>query len=309
MTLARIAVVAAGAILALAGTSWASFSPDTIALPDGFQPEGIAVGRGHTFYVGSIPTGAVYRGDLRTGEGGVLVPAQPDRQAIGVEVDNRDRVFVAGGPTGQAYVYDAGTGAAIASYQLSTGGPTFVNDVVVTNDGAWFTDSMQPVLYRVPIGPAGTLGGQADVETVPLTGDYVHAPGFNANGIDATPAGKTLVIVQSNTGALFTVDPASGVADRIELSGGDVSAGDGILLDGKTLYVVRNVQNRVAVVALTPNLTSGTIVGHITDPDLDVPTTIAEFGRRLYAVNARFGTPNPDTATYRVVQLRKSEGE
>ena len=45
--------------------------PDTIPLPNGFQPEGIASGRGTTFYVGSIPTGAVYRGDLRSGEGAI----------------------------------------------------------------------------------------------------------------------------------------------------------------------------------------------------------------------------------------------
>lgn len=71
-----------------------------IPLPDGFQPEGIAVGTGTTFYVGSIPTGAVYRGDLRTGEGEVLVPAQTGRAAIGLKYHERaGLLFVAGGPT------------------------------------------------------------------------------------------------------------------------------------------------------------------------------------------------------------------
>src|SRR5688572_26615675 len=64
---AIVAVIAASAALAK------SFPP-TIALPNGWQPEGIAVGDGSTFYVGSIPTGAVYRGDLRTGKGATLVP-------------------------------------------------------------------------------------------------------------------------------------------------------------------------------------------------------------------------------------------
>jgi hypothetical protein len=36
-----------------------------------------------------------------------------------------------------------------------------------------------------------------------------------------------------------------------------------------------------------------------------VPTTIAEFGQRLYAVNARFGTPVTPTTPYWVTQLRK----
>jgi hypothetical protein len=157
----------------------------------------------------------------------------------------------------------------------------------------------------VPIAPDGTLGSQADVETVPLTGDFTLAPGFNVNGIDATPQGDTLVIVQSNLGRLYTVDPTSGEADLIELAGGDVMLGDGILLDGKTLYVVQNRLNRVAVVRLRQDLSSGTITGHLTDPDLDVPTTIAEFGRALYAVNARFGVTDPATQPFSVVRLER----
>jgi sugar lactone lactonase YvrE len=269
----------------------------------GFQPEGIDIGNGNTFFVGSIPTGAVYRGDLRTGEGSVLVPAQTGRAAIGLDVDDRKRIFVAGGGTGRAWVYDARTGATLAAYQLAAGPPTFVNDVVVTNDAAWFTESQGAVLYRVPIGPGGALGSQADVETVPQTGDFTLAPGFNVNGIDATPDGQTLVIVQSNLGRLYTVDPATGRSRRA--LGWDVSMGDGVLLDGKTLYVVQNRLNRIAVVALRPELGSGTITGHLTDSDFDVPTTIAKFGRALYAVNARFGTPSPATAAYSVVRVER----
>ena len=305
MTRARLLVLLAVLVLAPTASAPASASwPETIPLPIGFQPEGIDIGNGHTFYVGSIPTGAVYRGDLRTGEGRILVPAQPGRAAIGVDFADK-RIFVAGGPTGRAWVYDARTGATLASYQLAAGTPTFVNDVVVTRDAAWFTESQGAVLYRVPIAPDGTLGSQADVETVPLTGDFTLAPGFNVNGIDAKPQGDTLVIVQSNLGRLYTVDPASGEADLIELAGGDVMLGDGILLDGKTLHVVQNRLNRVAVVRLRRDLSSGTITGHLTDPDLDVPTTIAEFGKALYAVNARFGVPNPATQPFSVVRLER----
>jgi sugar lactone lactonase YvrE len=306
MTASRIlTVLAALALLVAAPASGTRTFPATIPLPTGFQPEGIDVGFGHTFYVGSIPTGAVYRGDLRTGEGAVLVPPRAGRAAIGLDVDDRKRIFVAGGPTGNAWVYDARTGAELASYRLAAGPPTFVNDVIVTRDAAWFTESQGAVLYRVPIGPGGELGSQADVETVPLAGDFELAPGFNTNGIDATPNGKTLVIVQSNLGRLYTVDPDSGAADRIELAGGDVMLGDGILLDGKTLYVVQNRLNRVAVIAVDRTLTAGTIAGFLTDPALDVPTTIAEFKNALYAVNARFGIPSPETASYSVVRLQK----
>ncbi|HXV58451.1 MAG TPA: hypothetical protein VD704_11330 [Gaiellaceae bacterium] len=305
MTASRlVTLLLALALCAAAPASGSRSFPGEIALPTGFQPEGIAVGPGHTFYVGSIPTGAVYRGDLRTGEGDVLVPARPGRAAIGLDVD-RKRLFVAGGPTGMAFVYDARTGAELAAYRLAAGPPTFVNDVVVTRDAAWFTESQGAVLYRVPIAPDGTLGSQADVETVPLGGDFELAPGFNTNGIDATPNGKRLVIVQSNLGRLYTVDPETGAADRIELAGGDVMLGDGILLDGKTLYVVQNRLNRVAVIAVDRRLERGAITGLLTDPRLDVPTTIAEFGRWLYAVNARFGNPSPGTASYSVIRLER----
>jgi sugar lactone lactonase YvrE len=274
--------------------------PGRIDLPDGFQPEGIDIAGGQ-FYVGSIPTGSVYRGNVRSGVGAVLVN-RTGRAAIGVDAD-RGRIFVAGGPTGKAFIYDARTGADIATLTL-TSGSTFVNDVIVTRQAAWFTDSSNPVLYRVPLSANGRPGAQSTVRSVQLTGDYKHQPGFNANGIDATPNGHTLIIVQSNTGKLFTVTTA-GVTRQIDLRGATVPNGDGILLDGKTLYVVQNQLNRIAVVALSANLRSGRIVRTITNSGFAVPTTIAEHGRRLYAVNARFGTPPTPTTDYWVTQVRK----
>src|SRR5215210_3080715 len=219
--------------------------PDQIELPPGFQPEGIAVGKGSTFYVGSIPTGAVYSGDLRTGEGDILVPATEGRMAIGLKED-KGILWVAGGFTGMAFLYDAATGADIAQVQL-TEGPAVINDVVVTRDAAYFTDSAMPFVYRVD---KETL----EVTALPLTGDIVYGEGFNANGIEATPNGDTLILVQSNTGKLFTVDPVSGVTDEIELTGGDAAFGDGLLLQGRTLYVVQNFINLVAKIRLAPDL-------------------------------------------------------
>lgn len=280
--------------------------PDVIPLPDGFQPEGIAVGKGHTFYVGSIPAGAVYRGDLRTGEGDVLVPAQEGRMAIGLKYDERTGLlFVAGGPTGFAYIYDGETGANVDEIQLTTG-PRFINDVVITRDAAYFTNSQQPVLYRVPLENNGELPATLQVQEIPLTGDYVFTPNaFNANGIAATPNGDTLIIVNSVDGVLYNVDPETGVATRIDLGGATVPNGDGILLQGKTLYVVQNRLNQIAVVELNPDLTSGEIVQTITDSDFRVPTTIARFGNSLYAVNARFGTTPTPSTEYEVVRVSR----
>jgi hypothetical protein len=144
------------------------------------------------------------------------------------------------------------------------------------------------------------------VKTVRLTGAYRHASGFNVNGIDATPTGRTLVIVQSGTGKLFTVTPA-GVTRAITLAGGGQSVpnGDGIVLAGRTLYVVQNQLNVVAKVAVAANLRSGRIVRRISNPDFDVPTTAALRDSRLYVVNARFGTTPTPTTDYWITQVPK----
>jgi sugar lactone lactonase YvrE len=274
--------------------------PARIDLPDGFQPEGIAIA-GEQAYVGSIPTGSIWRGNLGTGRGAVLA-SRTGRAAIGVAVD-RGRIFVAGGPTGRAFVYHARTGADLASLQLTTGS-TFVNDVVVTRQAAWFTDSSNPVLYRVPLSRNGRPGAQSAVRTIQLTGDYRHQAGFNLNGIDVTPNSGTLVVVQSSTGKLFTVT-TSGVTREIALGGRTVPNGDGILLDGRTLYVVQNRLNKIAVFRLSANFRSASFVKEITSPGFDVPTTIDALGRRLYAVNARFGTAPTPTTDYWLTQVRK----
>ena len=291
--------------LALIGsTSTAPFT-GVITLPDGFQPEGIASGNGTTFYVGSIPTGAVYRGDLRTGEGQLVVPVQAGRNAIGLKFDApTGLLFVAGGPTGSAFVYDAETGATISAIQLETL-TSFINDVVVTKDAAYFTNSFQPILYKVPLESIAESPTMPEVIKIPLSGDYQSVPGFNANGIAATPNGKSLIIVNSTVGALYLVDPETGVATRINLGTGTVPNGDGILLQGKTLYVVQNFLNQIAVVELNSDFSAGEIVTTITNPAFRIPTTVARFGSTLCVVNSRFDTPPTPNTEYEVVCVPK----
>jgi sugar lactone lactonase YvrE len=291
-------------VVAIAAAAAAAAFPQVIQLPRGFQPEGIEVGRGTTFYVGSVANGAIYRGNLRTGTGAVLVAGQAGKAATGIELDRFNRLFVAGAGTGDAYVYNARTGVLLRTYDFASA-DTFINDVVVTRNAAYFTDSRKAVLYVVPIGAQGALGA---FRTLQLSGDFALGSGFNLNGIDATPNGKALVVVQSNNGKLFRVDPVTGLTRAISLGGESVPNGDGILLTGKTLYVVQNQLNRVAVIALSPDLSSGRVVTRLSDPDFAVPTTIDDHGRRLYAVNARFGVANPGTAEYQVVQLAKPRG-
>ncbi|HEU4946931.1 MAG TPA: hypothetical protein VFT31_07240 [Kribbella sp.] len=273
--------------------------PESVPLPNDFAPEGIAVGTGSTFYVGSVAAGDIYRGDLRSGAGAVFVDAPPGRAALGLKVEeSRHRLWVAGGPTGHGYVYDTRDGARVADLRF-TDLPSLVNDVVVTKGGAYFTDSLQPVLYKVPIAADGTIGAAA---TIPLSGPAATIAGIpNLNGIDATPQGEVLVVAHSQLGAVITVDPRTGASRTIELTGGAITPGnaDGILLDGRTLWVVENFSERLVEIRLSPDLSSGEIVSVRTDTDVDglfrIPTTVAEHGNRLAIVNSRFdlGLPPP----------------
>jgi hypothetical protein len=273
--------------------------PDSVPLPDDFAPEGIAVGVGSTFYVGSLVDGDIYRGNLRTGDGSGFVDAPAGRAAAGLKVDEAHHLlFVAGGPTGHGYVYDTRDGTAVADYAF-TSQPSLINDVVVTKAGAYYTDSFNPVLYTVPITPDGALGA---LETLALSGPAATIVGFpNLNGIDAPPSGEVLIVGHSTLGALITVDPATGASRQITLTGGSLTPGtpDGILLDGRTMWVVENFAERVVEVRLSPDLSSGKIVSARTDADLGgllrVPTTVAEHGDELALVNGRFdlGLPPP----------------
>jgi sugar lactone lactonase YvrE len=285
---------------ATAGAATAGLFPTTIPLPDGFQPEGIAIGLLPVAYFGSLADGSIYRANLVTG-GGRVISEGPGTPSVGLDLDHLGRLFVAGGPAGDARVVGGLTGRVLASYQLASGS-SFINDVTVTGGAAWFTDSLNPVLYKVPLGES-TLPDPDQVEPVPLTGDFVQQPGFNANGVSGTPDGTGLLVIQSNTGLLFRVDPASGVATQVDLGGETLPNGDGILLRGSTLFVVQNRLNQVAVVDLDGTGASGTVVTRVGDPRFDVPTTVAAYGNRLYLPNARFGTPPTPTTPYQAVAI------
>jgi sugar lactone lactonase YvrE len=271
-------------LLLAAAPASAAPGGDRIPLPAGFAPEGIAIGRGTTFYAGSLSLQGIWRGDLRTGQGSLLVDG--GGPFTGMDVDARNRLWVAGGPTGTGHVFDGATGAVLATFAF-TDEPSFVNDVTVTRDAAWFTDSFRGVLYRVEIGPDGSIGQVSEIDLTALA--PAEPMVFRINGIDATPNGKTLIAVNTTDGVLYRIDAATGDAEVIDLGGESVGFGDGILLHGRTLYVVRNQLNLIAVIELAPDLGSGTLVGEITHPDFMVPTTIARLGDALYAVNARFG--------------------
>ncbi|HEX6151570.1 superoxide dismutase [Nocardioides sp.] len=268
--------------------------PATIDLPNGFLPEGIAVGPGPTAWFGSRADGDVYEVNLRTGRG-QIVSQGPGTPSVGLKSDRRGRLFIAGGPAGDGRVVSSHSGEILASYQFTTD-PSFVNDVVLTRSAAWFTDSFNAQLYKVPRSRSGSLPDPGAVVTVPLGGDWDQGTGFGANGITATPDHRALLVVHSTSGLLYRVDRRTGDASVVDLGGALLTAGDGLLLVRRTLYAVQNQLNQVAVVSLNRAGTQGRVVRTITSADFDIPTTVARFGRWLYLPNARFNTPpTPDT--------------
>jgi sugar lactone lactonase YvrE len=291
---AFMALVATSVLYTPAPSQAEGAFPEIIALPNGWLPEGVAVGDGPVIYAGSRRHGAIYEANLVTGTGRVLVPEQQGRVSVGLAYDTPGkRIWVAGGGGGAGYVYDAETGASLASYRFVTdGAPTFVNDVDMARDAAYFTDS-RPLIYKVPLGPNGTLG--TSFETIPLPA------GWSLNGIVVSQDNKTLIGVQSNLGVLVRVDIATGAASLIDLGGYSVTQGDGLLLEGNTIWVMRNQRGVLAEIALNSSYTSGILQREITHPRFDVPTTIDRYGSKIYAVNARFSSGNDPNLTYAIV--------
>lgn len=274
--------------------------PDVIDLPTGFRPEGID-SRGSQLYAGSLATGEIRQVDRRTGLGETLVPGGRDRIAVGLEVDRRHgTIWAAGGPSGQAYVYDIETGADVAVVELPVDDQTFINDIVVTRDAAYITDSFRASVYRIPIGDHGAIGTP---EVVDLGGEWAQVPGFNANGIEATANGRNLLIINSTTGLLYRVTSRSGHATEVDTGGVLLQSGDGLYRQGNLLYVVQNGFDQIVELRLRHGARRAELLRTLTDDDLDVPTTATISGGKIYAVNARFGIPDPDTAGYQVVKV------
>jgi sugar lactone lactonase YvrE len=294
-----IAVLAA--VTGLTAPAAGAPAEDVIVLPGASSAEGVAMGRGSTFYAGELFGGDIFRGDLQEGTAEPFIDAPPGQMALGLKVDDPSGLlFVAGGFSGQGYVYDTVTGAALATYQFGTPGMSIVNDVVITRDGAWFTDSVQPMLYFVPISPTGVPG---DFSVLTLTGPAADTTGdFNLNGIAATPDGRTLIVAHSTNGALYTVDPLTGAS---ELLVGDV-APDGILYEAGRLWVAEPFLNQVTRLHPNPDLTDAVVEEVITSDLFQTPSTIAIHGDQLAAVNAKFDTGFPPTADeYEVVLVER----
>lgn len=276
-------------------------SRDIIALPDGWQPEGVTTD-GKKLYVGSLADGAIWKASPKTGRGHVLARGKQGRVAVGVDYDRRrDVLWVAGGPTAEVRVHDADTGKVLARYDFS-GKDRFLNDVTVTRRAALVTDSMNQELAVIPFGKHVhkqrhhhlSLPAAKHARLLPLTGDLVYTEGFNLNGI--VKVKHAIVAVQSNTGLLFRINPRSGATRQVDLGATLLTNGDGLEAHGRNLFVVRNQDNVIAWLKMGHQARSGRQVAELTNDTLDVPATVALVRSSLWAANARFTTePTPET--------------
>jgi hypothetical protein len=279
---------------------------DRIDLPTGWQPEGVTTD-GDDLYVGSLATGRLLRADLRTGRTTVLPRSETGKPAVGIDYDRRRHViWVAGGESGEIRAQSARTGRLLATYRLPKTAERFINDVVVTRKAVYATDSLNRELGVVRLrGDAVPASRRA--KTLPLTGAIRYGEGFNANGIIRT--GRWLVLVQSNTATLFRVNKTTGRTRAVDAGGYEFTNGDGLERDGaRGVHVVRNRDNLVVTLRLSQHKLQARVVEEQTSDDLDVPTTVADVGDRLWTVNARFGNAAPVAADYWVTRLDDPTG-
>eukprot|EP00904_Undaria_pinnatifida_P000569 jgi/Undpi1/10512/HiC_scaffold_29.g12962.m1 len=301
--------------------SAASSRLDIIDLPTGFFPEGITLAEEWTVYVGSFAdAGSIWKGDLSTGEGQVVI-ADAGSHALGLDYDRRSGyLFVCGGYAGTARVYDTSDFSLIADITLTgTDGTSLVNDVIVTETAAYFTDSLQAQLYSIPLQKySGKLEDGADTvgATIPLGSEFTMLDGtVNANGIEITDDGETLIVVNMASGELFTVDPVSGEAAKIDLDGVLVH-GDGLVLRQNTLWVVENTvaageNSHITEVSLSADLTCGSVLPRVLGNDnFDYPATTVRKGNSFYTVMSKFGVAEEDVSTtsYEIVRTDRDSG-
>ena len=278
----------------------------TVMIPNGFQPEGIAIGRDATAYVSSVGSGAIYKVNLATGEGSFFVEPQETQKALGMVYDQRtDLLYVAGHSSGNGLVYNGLTGELVANVQFTTDPDGLVNDVALADDVVYFTDSNLPLVYQLPLAADSHQPDPSATATISLTGEFEHLPGgINGNGIVATADGTTLIIAHTDLGKLYTVDAASGEATEFALDGEVEIYHDGLVLAGDTLYIV-NYNDKIYKIELAPDWMSGTLVETFTDPMLEAPATAAIYDDALYVVNARWDAEQTPDTEFWLTQLKR----
>lgn len=251
---------------------------------ESLHPEGIAYDKdSDSLFVSGAGTGEILRIDRSSGETSVFVePSGMQFSVLGLEVAG-GQLLVAGAAAGEIRSYSLADGSEV--FTASTGEGGLLNDLTVSSTGdVYVTDSYRPVLYRI------AAGTQEVEEWLDFTGTaFEYGDDVNANGIVITDDDEHLIIAQLATGQLWLVD----IADKNvqEIAVGETFPGaDGLVLDGRTLYVIQNGADQVAVVELAEDLLSGEVTGVLTSPDFIMPATAVLVDDQLIVTNTQFGS-------------------
>lgn len=293
--LALAAASLASAGVALAGGDDEATRVFTLEPPTG-NPEGVAFDSdSDAFFVSSVGDGTIYRGTLDDDTATAFLPGGEDGRTVAVGLKVRDGLlYVAGGPTGRIFVYDLASRGLVASFETGPGG--FINDLAVSGAGdVVATDSFRPFLFRVRAEQVAAGGGEP--EAIPVEPEIGFEPGFNLNGIAVSGDGRRLIVVQANTGELFRVTLADGGGreiEEIDVEGGPLFAGDGLLRDRGRLVVVQNGPDDfpagvLTFVKLHRGGLSGEVVERRTDPTFQSTSTAARAEDLFLVVNSEFG--------------------
>ena len=257
------------------------------ALPgEGVFPEGVAYhASSESAYVTGAASGGLYRIHLASEETEtVLEPStRPPFGMLGLAAHGDD-LWIAGGNQGDVLRLNIATGEIEATYPTPAAEATLINDLVVAPDGdVYVTDSNRPVLFRIPAG-GSDVESWLDLDGSPIT----YGEGINLNGIDVTDDGAYLIVVHMGEGALYRIDIDTKEIVHVDLGDGAVPGGDGLVLDGTTLYVVQNGPDVVSVVELSDDFASGTVTDTLAEGRLSSAATGALVGTDLLVTNAQF---------------------
>ena len=294
----RTRLIVGAMIAAALGTSHTAMAQDGITvlpLPAAAAyPEGLAVDpTTGALYANSANTGVIVRIDPATGTTSILGdpldmadarPATPKSVALGLKSDGEGRIWVAGARDGSMHVVDIDSGRRLARFTTPEG-PWLINDVVLTPDAAYFTDSLRPVMWRVARDAVADAALEPWLSFEGTALDFGEAP--NLNGIAATPDGRFLVVVHAKTGRLFRIDTGAREIAAIDTGGAELSSGDGLVLDGQRLFVVRQSAGEVVALRLSPDLLMAVETKRIKPAELAWPATAAISGDRLIVANSQ----------------------
>lgn len=287
-------------------------APRRIELPASVSfPEGVAYdAAAGALYTASAEDGTVVRMNASTGAADVVTPAgtlMPSGSTtfpgpLGMDVDGSNRLWIAGGFTGKVWIVNTSDGAVVKEAVVPTAPKSLINDVAIVGATGYFTDTFVPTLWRLSAegGTVGDIEPWLDLSGTPI--EYA-AEGPNLNGIAVTPDGRTLIVVHMGKGLLFKIDVATKAVAAIDTSGGDLTTADGLVLDGDTLYVIRQGAQEIVNVRLNADLTRGTVVSRFTD-GLAWPATAARVGEDLVVVNTQFNTRGGATTVRPFTLLR-----